>query len=225
VSFNSLLGYATTTEIARVQVSTDSGGTWQDIYAQAGSGGSGESSFTQHSLSLASYAGKNLLLRFNYDFASGNYNYYLGAEPYIGWCLENIVVTNAQQVVNLTTNATSSTNFVFSPSQAGNYLLEARGVIFTEFPTDLGAAKPVSAVAGATIITLNSLTVSGSQVKIKFTLGSGTASSFHLLQENQLGGAWTTNGTAVLTTNAPGSSFQFTTTNGPAMRFYRVATP
>ena len=136
-----------------------------------------------------------------------------------------MVVTNTLQLVNLATNATSSTNFVFSPTQAGNYLLQARAVIFTEFPTDLGTAKPVSAVAGATIITLNSLTVAGSQVKINFTLTSGTAASFHLLQENQLGGAWTTNGTAVLTTNVPGSSFQFTTTNGPAVQFYRVVTP
>ena len=193
--------------------------------AKAGSGGAGESAFTQHNLSLASYAGKSTLLRFNYDFASGSNNHYIGADPYLGWCLENIVVTNVQQLVNVATNATSSTNFVFNPTLVGNYLLQARGVIFTEFPTDLGTAKTVSAVAGGTIITLNSLTVAGSQVKIKFTLTSGTAASFHLLQKNQLGGAWTTNGTAVLATNVPGSAFQFTTTNGPAMRFYRIQTP
>ena len=56
----------------------------------------------------------------------------------------------------------------------------------------------------------------------QFRLTSGAAASFHLLQMNQLGGTWTTNAGAVLTTNAPGSSFQFTTTNGPAARFYRV---
>jgi hypothetical protein len=67
--------------------------------------------------------------------------------------------------------------------------------------------------------------MSGSQVKISFTLTSGSASSFHLLQSGQPGGGWTTNSTAVLTTNLPGSSFQFTATNNSVMRFYRVVTP
>jgi hypothetical protein len=67
--------------------------------------------------------------------------------------------------------------------------------------------------------------ISGSQVKINFTLASGLASTFHLLQVNQLGGTWATNASAVLTTNIPGSSYQFTTTNGLVTRFYRVQTP
>ncbi len=219
--FKSYLGFATASQIARVQVSTDGGSSWQDIYAQPGNSSS-ESVFTQRILSLASYAGKNTLVRFNYDFSTGSY--YPQTTPTVGWCLENVVVTNSLQLINQVTNATAATNFVFSPAQATSYLLQARGVIFTEFPTDIGTAKQVSAIAGATQITLNSLTVTGSQVKINFSL-SGTAPSFHLLQQNQIGTPWTTNGTAVLTTNIPGSSFQFTTTNGPVMRFYRVQTP
>ena len=223
LSFKSLLGYATPEQIARVQVSTDGGTTWRDIYAQAGTGGAGESSFTPHTLSLASYAGQDTLLRFDYDFSTGNY--YPQTSPDVGWCLEQIVVTNVQQLVNQTTNATSSTNFVFRPAQAGNYLLQARGVIFGGFPLDLGTARQLTAVVGPTIITLNSLAVAGGQVKINFALASGLASSFHLLQANQVGGPWTTNAGALLTTNVPGSAFQFTTTNGPAMRFYRVQSP
>ena len=107
----------------------------------------------------------------------------------------------------------------------GNYLLQAREVIFNGFPTDFGVAEPVTAVAGPTLITLNSPAVSGSQVTIKFALASGSAASFHLLQANQPSGAWTTNASAVLTTNVPGSSFQFTASSSPAARFYRVVTP
>jgi hypothetical protein len=225
LSFKSLLGYATSTEVALVQVSTDGGGTWQDLYSQTGTDGPGESAFTQHTLSLASYAGQSTLVRFDYDFNSASYSYYIGADNYLGWCLENIVVTNALQLVNVTTNATSSTNFVFRPAQTGGYLLQARPVIFTDFPAGLGTADLVTAVVGPTTISLSAPKISGSQVKINFNLTSGTAGSFHLLQASQLGAAWTTNGTAVLTTNVPGSSFQFTTTNGPAMRFYRVVTP
>ena len=147
VSFKSLLGYATATEIARLQISTDGGSTWQDLYTQPGSNGSGESTFTLHSISLASYAAKSALLRFDFDYSSGSY--YTGSAPYVGWCLENIILTNTLQLVNLTTNATSSTNFTFTPAQTGGYVMQARNAIFTDFPTDLGTSKLVTAVAGA----------------------------------------------------------------------------
>jgi hypothetical protein len=222
VSFKSLLGYATTTEIARVQVSTDGGGTWQDIYTQAGTNGAGESSFTLHALSLSAYAGKNTLLRFNYDFTSGSY--FTGSAPYVGWCLENIVVTNAQQLVNFTNNSTASTNFTFTPVQTGNYALFASAVIFSQFPLGLGPVKQVTAIAGPPVITLGVPAVSGNQVQLNFTV-SGSASTFKLLQENQLTGPWTTNSGAAFTTNVPGSSYRFTTTNGTATRFYRIQSP
>lgn len=223
VSFKSLLGYASSDQVARVQISADNGTSWQDIYTQAGSNGAGESAFTLHTLSLSNSVGENTLLRFNYDFSFGSY--YPSTSPNTGWCLENIVVTNAQQLLNLATNSTSSTNLTFTPTQTGNYVLQARSIIFNDFPLDLGTVKQVTAIVGPPVITLNNLIISGSQVKINFTLASGSAASFHLLQMNQFGGVWTTNASAVLTTNIPGSSFQFTTTNGSATRFYRVQTP
>lgn len=222
LSFKSQLGWATSSEVARVQVSTDGGATWQDIYTQAGSNGQGETAFTQHNVSLAGYTGKNALLRFNYDISGG---YYYNSMANIGWCLENIAVTNSQQLLSQVTNSTTSTNFVFTPAQTGNYLLLVRDVIFNDFPVDFGTAKLVAAITGPTVITVNSLAVVGSQRKINFSLASGSAASFHLLQASQIGGVWTTNATAALTTNVPGSSYQFTTTNGAAMLFYRVVTP
>ncbi len=223
LSFSSLLGYASSDEVARVQVSTDGGATWQDIFTEAGSNGAGESAFTQHNLSLTNYAGTRTLVRFDYDFSSGNY--YFEISPNVGWCLENIIVTNCLQLIKQATNSTSSTNFVFLPATTGNYLLQARGVIFNGFPTEVGVAEPVTAVAGPTLITLYPPAISGSQVTIKFALASGSAASFHLLQANQPNGAWTTNASAVLTTNVPGSAFQFTASSSSAARFFRVVTP
>jgi len=221
LSFKSLLGYATSDETARVQVSTDGGNTWQNIYAQAG--GTPESSFTTQVLPLTNYLGSSLLLRFNFDFSSGSY--YPEADPSVGWCLENIIVTNAQQLLGTTTNATSSTNFVFTPTQTGNYLLQAGGVIFNEFPLDLGTARQVTAVVGPTVISLSNPILSGKQVTIPFSLQSGAAPGFHLLEADRLGTPWNTNASAVLITNVAGKSFQFTTTNGSAARFYRVQSP
>jgi len=227
LSFKSLLGYASTTEVARVQVAPYGSTNWVELYAQAGTNGAGETGFTQHTLSLSNYAGQQVRLRFNYDLTNINYSYtyYPFIYPFVGWCLQNIVLTNNLQLVNLTTNATSSTNFTFTPMQTNNYILAAQGVIFNGFPLDWGPSREVTAIVGPPVISLSAPSITNNQVKIKFVLSAGVATNFHLLQANQLNGAWTTNGTAVLTTNTPGSAFQFSTTNGPVMQFYRVQTP
>jgi hypothetical protein len=60
---------------------------------------------------------------------------------------------------------------------------------------------------------------------LNFTVADGSPATFHLLQADQVEAAWTTNTTAVLTTNVPGTSYRFTTPVGPSARFYRVQTP
>jgi hypothetical protein len=81
------------------------------------------------------------------------------------------------------------------------------------------------AIVGSPVIALTTPVLSGSQVQLNFTVTSGPAATFHLLQVDQLGGTWITNASAVLTTNIPGSSYRFTTTSGPATRFYRIQSP
>lgn len=223
VSFQSKLGWATTDQVARVQVSLTGGTTWQDIYAQAGTGTSGDASFTARTLSLSNYAAQSILLRFNYDFSSGNY--FPQSDPGVGWALDNILVTNISQLVSFTTNLTASTNFTFTPTVATNYNLQASAIIFNDFPLDGGPVKPVTAVIGPAVIVLATPVVTGNQVQLNFTLTSGLAITFRLLQADQLGKPWVTNASATFTTNVPGSSYRFTTTNGPATRFYRVQTP
>jgi hypothetical protein len=227
-TFRSRLGYATTNQIAKVQMSADSGATWRDIYSQKGSGGPGESSFATNSLSLSNYTGTSILLRFNYHFSSSGdgttYNQIL-TNPAVGWFLDNILVTNVSQLINPATNATASTNFNFIPAQATNYNLQVQAILFNQFPVGWGPVKQVTAVAGPPLITLSAPVIAGSQVQLNFLVTGGSAATFHLLQANQLGGIWITNTGAVFSTNVPGSSYRFTTTNGPATRFYRIQTP
>lgn len=230
LSFKSQVGYAFTNELARVQASTNGGTSWQDIYLDAGCNPPGtttytlcENSFALHTISLSNYVGQQTLLRFNYDFLPP-YNYFIGASTYIGWSVENIVVTNTQQIISVTTNATATTNFTFTPTQTGNYYLHARGLIFTDFPLDFGTVKQVTAIVGPPVITLNAPAISGGQVTLNFAV-LGTASTFKLLQADQLPGPWITNSSAVFTTNVPGSSYRFTATGGTATRFYRIQTP
>ena len=134
-------------------------------------------------------------------------------------------LTNGNVLVNIVTNTTASTNLIFTPTQTGNYTLQAQRILFGEFPVDPSTNRQVTVMAGPPLITLKTPVITGGLVKINFTLVSGTATNFHLLQANRLGGSWTTNGTAVFTTNVAGSAYQFTTTNGAATRYYRVQTP
>ena len=219
VSFNSLLGYASSDEVARVQASVDGGATWQDLYAQPGSDGSGESSFTLRTLALSNYAGRPTLLRFNYDFPSTGGTYWPYDGPGFGWCLENIVVTNTERLVNPIIVPTTSTNFTFSPAQAGNFSLEAQALIFTQFPVGWGPAKAVTVL---TSLVLNNPVLLNGQTRLDFNTTPGTTGTFKLLQASLLGGTWVTNTSAVFATNVPGSSYRFTVTNTATAGFYRV---
>ena len=217
IIFSSQLGYSTSDETARVQASTNNGATWDDLFVEAGGGDTPESSFTPYTLSLFQYTGQLTLLRFNFAFTGGGF--YPQSDNYIGWNIEDIVVTNVQQQF---VSIVNTTHFTFMPGQPGTYLLQAQPVIFGEFPLGFGPAKEVTVIS--TVIFMSPPTVTNGIVQLSFTV-SGPADTFHLLQVNQLGAAWTTNFLATLTTNIPGNSYSFTTTNGPAMQFYRVQTP
>ncbi len=220
--FHSLLGYATTNEVARVQISTNGGGAWVDVYAQQGAGGSGESAFVPRNLSLSNCAGKITRVRFNYDYSDGSY--FSQSSPNAGWCLENIIITNASQLVNPATNATASTNLNFSPAAAGAWILEARPILFNQFGLDWSPPMQLVAVTNTApaLISLGFPTITASQAQIPFTLTQGAASSFNLLQAAQITGPWAANASAVLSTRIPGTSFQFTEPRAAGTTFYRV---
>lgn len=219
ISFASQLGYATSDETARVQASTNNGVIWNDLFVEAGGNNTPEPSFTPHTLSLAQYAGQITFLRFNFAFTGGSF--YPQSDNYIGWNIEDIVVTNIQQQ---TVTIIDTTNFTFTPTQAGNYLLQAQPVIFGQFPLNFGPVKQITVTANATII-MQSPILTNSQVLLNFTVTGFSNTTFKLLQANQLNSSWLTNNAATFTTNIPGSSYQFTTTNSPAMRFYKIQSP
>ena len=223
LTFQSLLGYSGTGEIARVQASINNGANWTDLYAQAGNNTAGETSFTSHTLSLSNYAGQMTLLRFDYDVLAGG-SYYPQSVNTVGWCLQRIVVTNAVQLVNLATNVTASTNFNFTPTQTGSNVLAACGVLFTQFPLEFGPVRLLTAVSTPppTLVTLNPPFIAAGHAQLGFTIIQGTATVFKLLQAGQIAGPWTTNTGATLTTNTPGSSYQFAIPSPAVTTFYRI---
>lgn len=140
LKFASRLGWATSFQTARVQVSIDDGNTWQDVYAQDGTGGSGESSFTTRSVSLSSYANRQIQVRFYY---SSTWSFFPQTSSGVGWYVDNIQLTNTLRVASATDPAKSARTFSFTPSAAGTYFLAARALAFGGYPLEWGNWKQV----------------------------------------------------------------------------------
>jgi Cysteine-rich secretory protein family len=228
LTFGSLFALATSNQIAEVQASTD-GVSWTNLFSQAGDSTWGQSDYTNIEISLADFAGENLFLRFDYAYESGSYytNIDFGLTGYYaGWYLDNIGITNCQELVDPVTNSIPATNFVLTVTNAGIYVLQARALSFGGFPLAWGPLEIVTAVLPPPIIiALNQPVLTGPQVRLDFALQSGSATTFQLLSAPLPNGPWTTNAQANLITNIPGSSYSFMASTNGSSQFYRVQTP
>jgi hypothetical protein len=218
LTFAKQIGMAFSNEVSRAQISTNGGAVWQDVWSQPGNDGtiSVDSTFVRITNSLSAFAGRIAQVRFVFAYLSGHY--YLPSSG-VGLYLDDIAVSNAQQITNPSTNSLTATpSFCFSPTNTGNYLLMVRAQINSR---TLNWGPPLQVTAVPAIV-MNSPVLASSQVQLNFTISPSTTGVFNLLQVDQLGAAWTTNTSAMFTTNVPGTSYRFTTTPGTAARYYRV---
>jgi uncharacterized protein YkwD len=98
--FLSRLRSATTSQFARVQISTNGGSTWPtSIYNQAGNndGGGGEGAFTLKEVNLGGYASQSVRLRFYYDFTGGSA--FTQTSSTVGWFVDDIQVGSEFQKI------------------------------------------------------------------------------------------------------------------------------
>lgn len=80
-------------------------------------------------------------------------------------------------------------------------------------------------VGASPVIQSGPPTVTNGLMQLDFTLLTGSATSFELLQANQLVGPWATNASALLTTNVTGISYHFSALTNAPVQFYRLQTP
>ena len=202
VQFSSMLGYATSSQVAEVQVSTNSGASWQNVFSEPG--GVLESSFSTKQISLAGFAGDVVQIRFDYSYQGGGSYYAQTGDPF-GWYLDNITFTNLQSLTNqIVTSVPSGTNFVFTPAQAGNYLLEARAVTYG--PSYMSYGAPLLVTAGT--VTSPALTFNASVGKLTLSWSDPT---FGLQQTPSLSPAtWTavnSNSPAIIPLKSTGNMY------------------
>jgi cyclophilin family peptidyl-prolyl cis-trans isomerase len=153
LAFSSRLGWATTDQVAHVQVSFDDGATWSDLYAQAGTSSAGETSFISRTVALSALAGRVFQVRFTYTLGVGSY--YPQTSSGVGWYIDDIALTGVSTATPGTTSAAlAATSFAFTPAAAGDVGLQARGLMFSLYPIEWGPVTIVNAaVATAPAIT------------------------------------------------------------------------
>jgi hypothetical protein len=128
VSFRSRLGWATKTQYAKVQVSTDGGLNWLDVFSQAGTGSGGETDFQLRQASLSAYAGKPIRLRFNYTMDTGSSVYYQTADGF-GWMVDDVAFSRIGELSKPTISRAKTNSLLFQPKVDGIYHLSLRPVI------------------------------------------------------------------------------------------------
>src|SRR5204863_6342196 len=166
LAFYSRLGWATPKQVARVQVSTDNGGTWQEVWSEAGSGDRGEVAFTQRTVSLGSFANRQIKIRFVYDYTGGGY--FPQTDTDVGFYIDNISLSAADQLTNaVVTDIPVGNSFVFYPTNSGDYSLRVRAQVSGRY-LDWGPLLRVTAstVTPPTARFSSTPSVSGNQVPI-----------------------------------------------------------
>ena len=156
LNYESRLGYATTSEVASVQISLDDGHSWSDLSKpQYGINGKVESEFTPRTLSLATYRGKSIQgrpvrIRFSFDVKDRQSFQTYNPGDGIGWYFDNVGFTDTL-VLNETGGPTASSDgsFLLKPAAAGTgYRLVARGTV-QGYPMEWGPVKTVTAADGS----------------------------------------------------------------------------
>lgn len=128
LTFLSRLGYATTSQTARVQISTDDGNSWSDVYTQAGDGSAGETTFVARSVSLASLEGRTFRVRFNYSLGATG-SFFDQVDPGVGWYFDTISLAGVSKVTPSTATDLAGATFAFTRPATGEVGLQLRGLI------------------------------------------------------------------------------------------------
>lgn len=224
LEFMSRLGWAATGQIACAQLSTDNGQSWQDLWSQAGQDNEGETAFHLRSVSLASFAEREVRVRFAYDFTGGTY--YSQTNAGVGFYLDDIKLSNIEELVApVISEAQAGQSFAFVPPNAGDFALSVRALVSGRW-LDWGPAKLVRASVPVTPTAKTRLATPalwpGNQAWLDFEVTSGIANEYTLARAPSPLGPWTEDTAATLQQLAAGRFRFLTQTAGGSQQYYRV---
>jgi hypothetical protein len=222
LTFASSLGFATAGQTAHVQISTNDGTTWNDIYTQAGSGGQGEGSFISRTVNLSPYAGLVAMFRFSYTYSEGQ-QAFTQTSSGIGWNIDNITLNGVElATVGAPSAVQTGGTFTFTPASTASVALQAEAVLFGNYPVSWGpvllltpgAAGPGQPSSGDRLLNLSARVQvgTGANIVIAGLVVSGPAGSTKQILVRGIGPTLSTFGVAGVLAN-------------PVMSVYDSATP
>ncbi|MFN0069042.1 MAG: CAP domain-containing protein [Limisphaerales bacterium] len=216
--FSSRLGWASTTQRAVVEVSTDDGATWSEAWSQAGTGTAGETVFRPVTVGLADFSGRLIRLRLAYVLGPGSY--YGQTSAGRGWHLDEIRFENVEDgSEELTGTAAADGMIRFHPPAPGQYALSARATTGARL-WPWGPALGVAVVEGGTQPEFASIRIEDTgRVVLAVKPRPAGAPALRVQAAPTPAGGWTDTG---LTVPAAGGEVSLP---GPALptRFFRLA--
>lgn len=225
--FASRLGWAGTAEVAKAQISNDSGVTWQDVWSRVGTETSGQTSFATQTMSLAPFAGQEIMVRFRYDFGSGSF--LNSTDRGVGFYVDDISVTNAEELTGeVVSDISGGATFQFNPSTAENFSLRVRAKLPNHY-LPWGPAKLVTAIVGNAsnpILKIASISqIQSDRIQFDFDVIGTSAGTFQVESSESVAGPWGLDANATIQALDAGTRFRASTsTAGNGGRFYRVRT-
>jgi hypothetical protein len=146
--------FSVTTTTMEAQVSTDNGNSWTTVSSRPGVGlnsGLWDASWISRGVSLSSYAGQVIQVRFIMKANGGSVTQ--GVSSSFGFFIDDVTITNATQLVNTTTTtlAGAAASFDLNATTAGGALVNGTGYYMRARPLvgtrwfGFGALKSVTA--------------------------------------------------------------------------------
>lgn len=227
--FQERFGLSTTTCVATAEVSLDGGIRWQEVWSRHGLGDTAppEAAFRLETVPLQLAAGTAFRVRFRYAVTPGG-SYFNGeSDLRVGFFLDAISYTGvSENIAAGGGEVVAGTPVSFTPTQAGEHVLQCRPRVQSRtFPyregTTVNPQVGPPPVTARTRIDLVMVQPDG-LLRIPFTVLSGTATGFELERAGVLGGAWSRDPGAVLSTNASGQRSFLAQTTDAHLGFLRI---
>ena len=224
LNFASRLSWATTSQVARAQISLNGGNTWQDVWSQAGTGGAGETGFGGHVIQLPEVSDREFRLRFVYDYVTGGF-FFDTATP-VGFHLDDIALTGVDELQGeVITDLPISPSFAFVPAATDSYALSVRARISSRV-LPWGPAKVVTAriVSGPGLVRIGSVqSLADGRVQIDFTVANPGAGGYQVQESSDPAGPWLGNALASVQPINGGAAYRaLVPAPASAYRFYRL---
>lgn len=221
LDFSSKLNWATPQQVARAQISLDSGSTWTDVWSQAGLGNAGGNNFVAQHIPLPTVAGREFRVRFVYDYLGGGF--FPDTASAVGFHVDNIGLTGADELSEETVeDLPAGTPFLFTPDAASSFALSVRAKLPGR-TLPWGPAKVVTAEAGSGIsirITTVQKAADG-RWQLDFTALNAGTSVFQVEQAADASGPWVA-ATAASVQPAGGTLYRALVLSTEPRRFYRI---